>query len=350
MSFEIIQRLPDLLMLKKEVPLPEEDYLKVMSSRIQLRRIFHGDDPRKVLIVGPCSAWPSDAVVEYAGRLAPLAERYKDRLLIVMRSYLQKPRTVTGWQGPLIQPDPFGQPDMVAGVYTCRQMMVKIIQQGLPIADETLFPRKEGYFRDLLSYTAIGARSSENQEHRILASMLEIPVGLKNPTSGSLKVGINSVLAAQQPNVIGLTGYQMATSGNSTAHLVLRGGAGKPNYGSAELTKATEQMAERGVVNPAIVVDLSHENSYNAEGVKDPSRQPVVLWDTINTMRGNPQVAETVKGWMMESFLKTGKQNLKTLSDMSAVETGVSVTDSCLGWEETAELITELYTELAFLD
>jgi 3-deoxy-7-phosphoheptulonate synthase len=335
---------------KKEVldafPLPDEVAHQVGRDRAEVCDILKGLDPRKILIIGPCSAWPSGAVLEYAKRLKPLADEVSGSLKIVMRTYIQKPRTTVGWMGPLVQPDPFGEPDIPAGIFMCREMMIEVLKIGLPISDEILFPRKQSYFRDLFAWAAIGARSSENQEHRILASMLKFPIGLKNPTSGSIKIGVNSVEAAQSPNVFASDGNQVQTSGNPFAHLVLRGGSERSNADFEHLQKAANQLHERGVQNPAIIVDASHENSIDPDGKKDPLRQEQVILDTIASAKRDPKIAETLKGWMVESFLYDGSQNLKNCKSMADVKSGLSVTDGCVGWEKTEALVRNLATSL----
>ena len=258
MSHIIQKTLPSKAEVKSKLPLTEDLKVQIERDRQEIREILAERDKRKILIIGPCSAWPSEAVLDYARKLAPLAEKSRENLKIVMRTYIQKPRTTVGWQGPIVQPDPFGEIDMPAGIFYCREMMLKVVKLGLPIADEILFPRKESYFRDLLSWAAIGARSSENQEHRILASMLDFPIGMKNPTSGSIRIGVNSVLAGQTPNHLALNNNQVQTSGNEFVHLVLRGGKGKPNISEEKLLKAAKYLRKKNVRNPGFIIDASH--------------------------------------------------------------------------------------------
>lgn len=334
MTYEIEKSVPRPTVIKEHLPLTPEINQKVEKDREEVKDILEGKDNRKILILGPCSAWPSDAVIEYAKKLQPAAEKVKDKIKIVMRVYTQKPRTTTGWTGPINQPDPSKEPDIEKGVEYCRKMMIEVLQQGLPIADEALFTHNEGYFKDLLCYVAIGARSAEDQEHRVYASMLDIPVGMKNPTSGDLKIGTNSVLAAQSPHVFLLHGKQVRTKGNKHAHLILRGGNGQPNVSPEELEKASNLATQ--TQNPSIIIDLSHENSVNPEtGKKEAARQATVLRQAIQDLR--PEI----KGFMLESFLQPGKQDIN-----GSIQPGISVTDECIGIEETIKLIEELHQKL----
>ena len=346
MSYLIQKTLPSKAEVKTKLPLSADLKAQILRDREEIRGILSGVDPRKLLIIGPCSAWPSNAVLDYAKKLAPLAEKFKDTLKIVMRVYIQKPRTIVGWQGPIIQPDPFGEIDMPAGIFYCREMMLEVIKLGLPIADEILFPRQESYFRDLLSWAAIGARSSENQEHRILSSMLDLPIGMKNPTSGSIRIGINSVLTGQSPNYLALNNTQVKTSGNPFVHLVLRGGKGKPNISREKLEKLKKYFAEKPVQNKSFLIDASHENSIDESGKKNPLRQPEVVWESLKISREIGLDTE-LKGWMMESFLLSGQQNCSSVNFRENLEYGKSITDACLGWEKTEKFIEELSKKLA---
>lgn len=324
-----------------ELPLDPKIAEKIARDREEVASIISGNDPRLLVVVGPCSAWPSESVVKYAKKLAPIAEELGDRIKIVMRTYIQKPRTVAGWMGPLVQPDPTASADIPAGVRACRKMMLEVLALGLPISDEILFPRKASYFRDLFSWAAIGARSSENQEHRILASMQEFAIGLKNPTSGSIRVGINSVRAAQSPNVFALDGHQVETSGNPYAHLVLRGGSAKPNCRAEHLQKTLRLMSEVSLKNPAVMIDASHENCVGPDGKKDPLRQPEVIRDVLATCADSAQIRDLVRGFMIESFLVDGNQKLGSEN----IQPGCSVTDPCLGWERTEVLLREMHAQ-----
>ena len=333
-------------MVKEKLPLTQNLHERVEQDRKELFDIIEGKDKRKIVIVGPCSAWPKEAVIEYAKQIKQLQEEVKDTLKIVMRVYTQKPRTTLGWTGPINQPNPFENPDIEAGIQYCRETMLEIISLDLPIADEALFTHGNGYFDDLLSWVAIGARSSEDQEHRIYASMLDEAVGMKNPTSGDIKKAINSVVAAQNSHTFLLNNTQVTTQGNQHAHLILRGGNGEPNISNKELQKAS-QILQESVENPSILIDCSHENSVNEEGKKDPLKQGDVLKQTIEDMQNEDILKSTIKGFMIESFLKTGKQsidNAKSKNDLDLE--GLSITDGCLGIEETKELIKEISKKL----
>jgi 3-deoxy-7-phosphoheptulonate synthase len=310
-------------------PLSSELADKVQKDREEIQDILTGKDARKLIIVGPCSAWPIESVLEYAKKLQTLSEALSDKFKIVMRVYIQKPRTGLGWTGPLSQPNPFENHNIDQGIRLCRQMMLDILAIGLPIADEMVFPRKESYFRDLLSWVAVGARSTQNPEHRIVASGLDLPVGFKNATSGEIETGIHSVQVAQHPQVFALAGQQLQTSGNPFAHLVLRGGAQGSNCDENSLRRAETLLSSQKIQNPAIIVDVSHGNSQNG------NTQIQVLQEVFASIDQHPMV----KGAMIESFLKSGKQAPETLE---SVEQGVSMTDSCLGWEETERMLKDL--------
>ena len=267
----------------------------------------------------------------------------EDKLKIIMRAYTQKPRTTIGWTGPFNHPDPFGDPNIAEGIFYVRKMMVEIAKIGLPMADEAVFTHNDGYVVDLLSWIAIGARSTEDQEHRIFASLIPHPVGMKNPTSGNIQIGINSVIAAQHQHIFSMRGQEFKTSGNPHAHLILRGGNQKSNFDQEKLEKATRLLKENNLANPSIVVDASHENSIDpTTGKKDPLLQPEVISQVVKTMKENPEIKETVKGFMVESFLEDGAQKLAKCQSMDDIKPGVSVTDGCIGWEPTEKMILHL--------
>ncbi len=335
-----VKRLPSAEELIERLPLSEEGYRRVRRDRAEVRDILAGRDARLLLVVGPCSAWPSEAVLEYGARLSALESRVGDALKLVLRTYIQKPRTSRGWTGPVNQPDPFAPPDIEAGIFYCRRLMVRLIEMGLAIADEALFTHNAKGFAELLSWVAIGARSTEDQEHRIWASACGAPVGLKNPTSGSIPVGVNSVLAAQSPHTAVFDGHQVETSGNEHAHLVLRGGAAGPNYHLDDLFLARQLMLEKRLRNPALLVDASHDNC-RINGRKDPEAQVDVLREVLNNLRVRPELLDLVRGFLMESFLKHGSQALERLDPETIDRGGLSITDPCLGWERTCELILE---------
>jgi 3-deoxy-7-phosphoheptulonate synthase len=299
-----------------------------------------------IMIAGPCSAWPSEAVLEYAESLATIARQVHDRILVVMRGYIQKPRTTIGWPGPLVQPDPYEKPDIARGIRYCRKMLLEVGRMGLPVADEMLFTHNGGYFDDVLSYLAVGARSAEDSEHRYIASSLDIPVGIKNPTSGNFRIGVNSLIAAQSGHTFAHDGYQMTSPGNPYAHLVLRGGESGPNYSTASLEDAMAIMNRTGLKNAAVVVDASHDNCRDPDtGKKDPIRQSVVVNSTLDSMEENELAAKHLKGWMIESFLQEGSQDASKLAKEELVY-GVSITDPCINLFQLTDLVYTTYDRL----
>lgn len=319
-----------------------------MEANIALHRkevedILAGRDDRFLVIIGPCSAWPFAATLEYAQRLLILEEKIKDKIKLVMRTYIQKPRTIKGWTGPLNQPDPNKAADIEEGMVYARSLMVRISEMGLAIADEALFTHNARGFGELLSWVAIGARSSEDQEHRIHASSLDCPVGIKNPTHGSIKVGVNGVIAAQHSHTAVFEGDIIETSGNPYAHLVLRGGNGVANYDVNSLEDALHYVEKGMVQNPAIIVDVSHDNCI-INGKKEFDKQGEIALQVINSLRDKPHLQKVVKGFMLESFIKSGNQAVidPTRIDLS----GLSITDPCLGWEKTEEFLLQLANKI----
>lgn len=340
MGYTIVQKLPTVAELHDQLPLSFELQKQVQKDIEEIKDILSGKDSRKILIVGPCSAWPQEAVLEYAKKLLPVKEAVKDVFKIVLRIYIQKPRTTVGWVGPVNQPNPFEAPNLVEGFEYCRKMMIEAIAMGYPIADEAVYTHKKGYFTDLYSWIAIGARSTEDQEHRLFASMLDIPVGMKNPTSGDIAIGVNSVIAAQYTHTFAIDGNQIRTNGNEFAHLILRGGGGTSNIDMDNLLKAADLIEKKNIKNPSIIVDVSHDNSIDPiSGKKDPMRQPESILNTISTIKSSKSLENTVKGFMMESFLKNGNQNIETCILSTDVEYGKSITDGCVGIEKTIETI-----------
>lgn len=341
MNYTIIKKLPDVDAMISAIPLSDAGYARIAKDRQEIKAIIEGKDPRLLMIVGPCSAWPKPAVVEYAERLAKLNDQVKDCLKLVMRVYIQKPRTTRGWTGPVNQPDPFAYPDIEEGIRYTRDTMVKIIEMGLPIADEALFTHNARGFLELLSWVAIGARSAEDQEHRIFASAIDCAVGLKNPTHGSLEVGVNSIVAAQFPHVAVFDGYEVQTAGNLHAHLVLRGGDGQPNYSIAHLEEVQRHMIAHRVANPAVIVDVSHDNCL-VGGKKDHAQQPKIMMSVLDALKARPDLASLVKGFMIESFLKEGNQKVDPQNPSAIDLGGLSITDPCLGWETTKTMLLNL--------
>lgn len=339
MAYDIIKKLPSSDELVNKIPLSPAGYKSVADNIKQIEDILSGRDDRLVIIVGPCSAWPSDAVLEYAGLLLKLNEKVKHALKIVMRVYIQKPRTVKGWTGPVNQPDPLLEPDITSGILYSRTLMVKIVEMGLPIADESLFTHNARGFQELLSWVAIGARSSEDQEHRIFASSLDCPVGMKNPTHGSLKIGVNGVIAAQHPHTVAFDGYEVKTHGNPYVHIVLRGSNEKPNYSVEDIQEVNKYFIAGKVKNPSIIIDVSHDNCL-VNGKKDYKSQPDIIFRILDSLDYKLDLKPLIKGFMLESFIKEGNQNAETANpiDMS----GLSITDPCLSWESTEQLLLNL--------
>ncbi len=347
MSYTTQKTLPTAAEIHKKYPRSEELAAQINKDRKEIEAILSGEDDRKILIIGPCSAWPSEAVIEYVKALLPLKEKVEDKIKLVMRVYIQKPRTTIGWTGPVNQPDPYSESDVEAGINYCRPMMLDVLNLGFPIADEALFTHKQGYFTDLYSWIAIGARSTEDQEHRIFASMVDCPVGMKNPTSGDILIGINSILAAQSKHTFVINGEQVKTSGNPYAHLILRGGNGTPNCDIESLKLSAQTLIDKKVENPAIIVDISHDNSIDpATGKKDPLLQPQILDQVVSDMQNNEDLERTIKGFMIESFIEDGGQNMNACNSASELKYGKSITDGCLGIEKTKELILELAEKL----
>ncbi len=339
MAYEIIKKVPTSDEIIQKIPLSTEGYASIQQHHREIEDILSGKDSRLLMIVGPCSAWPDTAVLEYAKSLAELSKQVAHSIKVVMRVYIQKPRTVKGWTGPINQPDPLAEPDIEAGIWYCRKLMTQVVEMGLPIADECLFTHNARGFQELLSWVAIGARSTEDQEHRIFASSLDCPVGMKNPTHGSLKIAVNSILAAQHPHYIVFDGYEVKTAGNKYAHLVLRGSNDSSNYGVEYIAEVNELFKKNQVVNPAIIVDVSHDNCV-IDGVKNHNEQANIVLRVMDSLKENPELKNLVKGFMLESFIKEGRQNAESGNpiDMS----GLSITDPCLSWESTAKLILEV--------
>lgn len=344
MHYTVQKQLPAASEVLGKLPLREDLAAQVEQDRQEIKDILAGKDDRKLLIIGPCSAWPDTAVVEYAKKLKPLAEQLSDKMKVVMRVYLQKPRTTVGWLGAMNQVDPLKAPDLEEGIYYCRKMMLDVLEVGLPIADEAVFTHNDGYVVDLLSWVAIGARSGEDQEHRIFASMIPHPVGIKNPTSGSISIAMNSLKAAQSPHVFGIHRQQVQTSGNPYAHLILRGGSKKPNYSFEKLEKVADKFDEVDLQNKALLVDASHENCLDENGQKHCELQPNVVFDVLESMEKDERVKSLVKGFMVESFIESGAQKVgSTLDDLTY---GKSITDPCIGWEETEAFMKEFAAKL----
>jgi 3-deoxy-7-phosphoheptulonate synthase len=341
MNYTVIKKLPTTEEIVQEIPLSSSVNERIMNNRKEIKAILEGKDKRFLMIVGPCSAWPKEAVLAYAERLLILNEQVCHSLKLVMRVYIQKPRTTKGWTGPVNQPDLFSAPDIGKGIKYARDMMVKVVEMGLPIADEALFTHNAKGFIELLSWVAIGARSTEDQEHRIFASALDCPVGLKNPTHGSLAIGVNSIIAAQHPHVAVFDGDEVQTHGNSHAHLVLRGANHNPNYSVAHLEEVKHHMEKHQIQNPSVIIDASHDNCL-VNGQKAHRLQPIIILNVIKQLMKRPDLRQLVKGFMVESFIKEGNQSIDLNNPKSIDLSGLSITDPCLSWEDTEKFLLDL--------
>ena len=336
MAMRINKTLPSPKELKAEYPLSEE--LTVMKARRdqQIRDVFTGKSDKFLVIVGPCSADNEEAVCEYVSRLAGINEEVSDRLILIPRIYTNKPRTTgEGYKGMLHQPDPDKAPDLYAGILAIRKMHIRAMKEsGLTAADEMLYPENRSYLDDILSYEAIGARSVENQQHRLTASGMDIPVGMKNPTSGDLSVMLNSIQAAQSAHNFLYRGWDASTTGNPLAHAILRGGVDKygtcvPNYHYEDLMRLCELYMARDLENPAVIVDVNHSNSN-----KQYKEQVRIVSEVLHSRAYHPELRQLVKGVMIESYLEEGCQPIE-----GERVYGKSITDPCLGWPDTRKLI-----------
>lgn len=336
MSFTFIRQLPSPDEVKALEPMSEE-IKKIKAGRDRLiRDVITGESDKFLVIVGPCSADNEDAVCEYTNRLAEVQEKVADRLVLVPRIYTNKPRTTgEGYKGMLHQPDPEAKPDILAGILAIRHMHIRSISEtGLTAADEMLYPDNWHYLSDILSYVAIGARSVENQEHRLMVSGLDIPVGMKNPTSGDFSVMLNSVVAAQGRHDFISRGWEVRTEGNPLTHTILRGAVNKhgntiPNYHYEDIQLLFEKYEERELENPAVLIDANHSNSG-----KKYKQQVRIVKEILHSRRIDSDIHRLVKGVMIESYLVEGCQQIGT----SHVY-GKSITDPCLGWEDTEKLL-----------
>ena len=336
MSFKFLKALPTPAEIRERYPLsPHGQQIKKDRDKA-VREIITGQSDKFLVIIGPCSADNEDAVCEYAGRLARVNEQVKDRLILIPRIYTNKPRTTgEGYKGMLHQPAPDKAPDLLGGIIAIRKMHMRAIEEtGLTCADEMLYPENRSYLDDLLSYEAIGARSVENQQHRLTASGMDIPVGMKNPTSGDLAVMMNSIRAAQTAHNFIYRGCDVTTTGNPLAHAILRGGVDKygtniPNYHFEDLTRLCALYAESGLQNPACIVDANHSNSG-----KKFREQVRIVSEVLHSRAHNGGVRALVKGVMVESYLVEGAQKIA-----DHMVRGQSITDPCLGWEDTEKLL-----------
>jgi len=339
MNMDFLRKLPTPQEIKKMYPLSEELQEIKQKNDEEIKNVFLGKSDKLILVIGPCSADREDAVLDYIKKLRVVQEKVKDRIVIIPRIYTNKPRTTgAGYKGMLHQPDPNSREDMLKGIISIRKLHMKALEEtGFSCADEMLYPENHRYLSDMLSYVAVGARSVEDQEHRLTASGLDIPAGMKNPTSGDLSVMMNSINAAQHSHTLIYRGWEVVSKGNPMAHAILRGyvdkrGVSHPNYHYEDLLLLTELYKKEGLKNPGVIVDTNHANSG-----KKWQEQIRIAKEILHSTRHNEDIKKLVKGLMIESYIEDGCQK---------VEEGVygkSITDPCLGWEKTEKLIMDIY-------
>ena len=342
MNMDFKRKLPIPMDIKAQYPFtPDLAAIKAKRDR-EIKAIFEGNDTRFLLIIGPCSADKDDSVLDYISRLRTVQEKVSDKIFIIPRLYTNKPRTTgDGYKGMLHQPDPRKEEDMLKGVVAIRNLHIRAIKEtGFTCADEMLYPENHRYLSDILSYLAVGARSVENQQHRLTASGLAIPVGMKNPTAGDLSVMLNSITAAQHSHTFIYRGWEVESHGNPLAHAILRGyvnqhGQSMPNYHYEDLIRLADAYAASGLQNPSVIVDTNHSNSG-----KRWQEQPRIAREVLHSCRQSEDVKKLVKGLMIESYIEDGAQK------PGESVYGKSITDPCLGWEKTEKLIYELAERL----
>ena len=339
MQMEFVRQMPSPQEIKEKFPLSEKVMTIKEKRDEEIKDIFESKDDRFLLIIGPCSADNEEAVLDYMHRLSKVNEKVADKLYIIPRVYTNKPRTVgLGYKGMLHQPDPEADEDLLAGLIAIRQMHTRVVEEtGFTCAEEMLYPENHRYLSDLLAYVAIGARSVEDQGHRLVASGLGIPAGMKNPTGGDISVMMNSIVAAQNPQRFVYRGWEVQTTGNPLVHSILRGyvdkfGRNIPNYHFEDLIHLYDSYAEREISNPAVIIDTNHSNSD-----KDPLQQIRIAKDVIYSRNHADEIKKIVKGLMIESYIEDGAQKI------GEGVYGKSITDPCLGWDRTEKLINELY-------
>ena len=336
------RRLPIPLEIREEMPLSPELAKAKVAFDERVSQVICGKTDKRLLIIGPCSADREDSVLDYVSRLAKVAEEVKDKLVVVPRVYTNKPRTRgTGYKGLLHQPNPEGEPDMLEGIKAIRRMHLRVIEEsGMFTADEMLYPVNYRFLFDVLAYVAIGARSVENQEHRQVASGIEVPVGMKNPTGGSTTVMLNSIYAAQTSQDFIYRNWEVKSTGNPLAHAVLRGyigleGKTHPNYHYEYLERLAEMYTQDTYENPGVVIDCNHDNSG-----KRPLEQPRICTEVLDSCSRNPDINRLFKGFMVESYIEDGNQ------PVDGGVYGKSITDACLGWEKTERFIYDIAERL----
>ncbi len=338
MSFKYIRAISTPQEILEAMPL-SQDLARIKKNRDQeIKTVFTRESNRFLLIIGPCSAHDEDAVCDYIARLARVQAEVKDKIILIPRIYTNKPRTDgMGYKGMVHQPDPHQEPNIVEGIQAIRRMHIRALRESnLPAADEMLYPGNYPYLEDVLSYVAVGARSVENQAHRLTCSGLEVPVGMKNPTSGELEVALNSIQASQASHVFNYNGWEVKTTGNPLTHAVLRGAVDHfklavPNYHFEDLTLFAKAYQKRGLVNPTIIVDTNHANSN-----KKFAEQPRIAKEVMHSRRHSGLLTDMVRGLMIESFIEEGSQ------PPTGTVYGKSITDPCLSWKDSERLIRDL--------
>ncbi len=338
MNMDFKRKLPVPAQIKKQLPLPEKYHILKEQRDREIKNIFESKNDKIVLVIGPCSADREDAVLEYVSRLREVQEKVKEKILIIPRLYTNKPRTTgQGYKGMLHQPDPQDSPNMLGGIMSIRKMHINtIINTEFTCADEMLYPDNHRYLGDLLSYVAVGARSVENQQHRLTASGLDIPIGMKNPTSGDYSVMMNAIKAAQSSHTFIYRGWEVTSHGNDHAHAILRGFVNKhgqsfPNYHFEDLKHLCETYEQSGLKNHGVIIDTNHSNSG-----KQYLEQIRICKEVLHSCRYSHDVKKLVKGFMIESYLVDGCQ------PVGGNTFGQSITDPCLGWEKTERLILDI--------
>ena len=342
MNMNFIRKLPIPMDIKAQYPITPE-LAKIKADRDEeIKKVFRGESDKFILVIGPCSADYEEAVLDYISRLRTVQDQVKDKIVIIPRIYTGKPRTTgDGYKGILHQPDPMQAPDLLKGIVAIRELHMRALKEtGFSCADEMLYPENHRYLDDVLAYVAVGARSVEDQHHRLTASGLNVPVGMKNPTSGDLSVMMNSITAAQHAHAFIYRGWEVQSQGNPYAHAILRGyvderGNSFPNYHYEDLIRLANAYAEKGLQNPAVIVDTNHANSG-----KKYLEQVRIAKEILHSCRHNNDIKKLVKGLMIESYIEDGAQKAEEGTY------GKSITDPCLGWAKTEKLILDLADQL----
>ena len=338
MNMNFIRKLPTPKEIKEMYPLSEQLAAIKAKNDEEIQKVFKGESDKFILVIGPCSADREDAVIDYIKRLRAVQDKVKDQIIIIPRIYTNKPRTTgAGYKGMLHQPDPLSKPDMLKGLIAIRKLHMRAIQEtGFSCADEMLYSENHRYLSDLLSYVAVGARSVEDQQHRLTASGLSIPVGMKNPTSGDISVMLNAINAAQHSHTFIYRGWEVKSNGNLMAHAILRGfvdekGVSHPNYHFEDLIELANAYDENTYANPCVIIDTNHSNSG-----KKYDEQVRIAKEILHSTRHNEKIRKLVKGLMIESYIEDGCQK----ADDGIY--GKSITDPCLGWQKTEKLILDI--------